>query len=124
MLERLTIAIALCLSACAQAPPAEPVAALPPTVVVSTPAPPPVVERVVVREIQKPVIVEKTIIREIAKPVVVEKRVVVRMAPAHSRCKGLSQPKCTAVAGCRWVAHTKPVDKNGRPLTDYCRVSR
>lgn len=38
-------------------------------------------------------------------------------------CKGLPKASCGAARGCRWVDYAKATDKNGRPLTDYCRVA-
>lgn len=37
-------------------------------------------------------------------------------------CKGLAEAACETAAGCRWV-RTKGADKNGRALSDYCRVA-
>jgi hypothetical protein len=42
----------------------------------SAPTEPVVVEKEVIREVEKPVVVEKEVIREVEKPVVVEKEVI------------------------------------------------
>ncbi len=42
----------------------------------TSPAEPVVVEKEVIREVEKPVVVEKEVIREVEKPVVVEKEVI------------------------------------------------
>jgi hypothetical protein len=40
---------------------------------------------------------------------------------AGEECRGLAPTACRTRSGCRWVAHVKPRDKNGRKLVDYCR---
>ena len=39
-----------------------------------------------------------------------------------SFCDGLIEGACTKMAGCQWIKHASPKDKDGRPLTDYCRL--
>lgn len=94
-----TVAVLL-LSACASDPPAQaPVAAVtPPTKVAATETPPPP-----------------------PKIVVAEKPVKVSVPKAPSPCKGAPQLACINLAGCEWIKRTAPTDKDGRPLTHYCR---
>ena len=59
------------------------------------PAQPVVVEKEVVKEVEKPVIVEKEVVKEVEKPVMVEKEVVKEVEkPGHSGergCQGSNQ---------------------------------
>lgn len=46
-----------------------------------------------------------------------------RPVKVAAACKGLPKASCAAARGCRWVDHAAATDKNGRPLTDYCRTA-
>jgi hypothetical protein len=106
----LAIGVTFVLSACASDPPAQaPVTVVtPPTkvVVIEKPTPPP---KVVVVERPPPV----------ERPAPPPKTV--KVAP--NQCKGLPQLACINVAGCQWIKHASPTDKDGRPLKDYCRLT-
>tara|TARA_R110000868_G_scaffold936_4_gene7155 strand:- start:2877 stop:3230 length:354 start_codon:yes stop_codon:yes gene_type:complete len=103
------------LSGCAQPPPPE---------IVSPPAQVVVVEKPVI--VEKRVVIERPVPAPPPKPLIIEKRVVVvRPAlkkPGKSPCAGLLELACKKPA-CTWVKHTKLVDKGGRALRDYCRIS-
>ena len=101
----------LVLSACASDPPTQaPVTVVtpPPKVVATEKATPP---KVVV--VERPPPVERP-----APP----KTVKVAVPPTPNQCKGLPQLACINVAGCQWIKHASPTDKNGRPLKDYCAM--
>jgi len=92
---------ALVFSACASDPPAQaPLAvATPPTnvVAIEKPAPP-------------------------TKVVVVEKTVKAPALKVSSPCKGAPQLACINIAGCEWIKQTSATDKDGRPLSNHCRL--
>lgn len=110
-MRRMIIGCCVIFGGCAQPAPPEPIA--PPAQVVV---------------VEKPVIVEKQVIveRPAPPPIVIEKKVIVQRPaprrPAVSPCAGLPEMACKKPA-CTWVKHTKLVDKGGRPLRDYCRIS-
>jgi len=105
---------AFCLSACASDPPAEaPVAAVTAPSVSEKPA-------------SKVVVVEKspasTKVVNAEKPAPPAKIATGSVPKAASQCKGAPQLACINIAGCEWIKRTTPTDKDGRPLSDYCRL--
>jgi hypothetical protein len=82
---------------------------------VATVVTPPTTASTKVVEIEKPALPTKV--------VVVEKPVKTPIPKTPSPCKGAPQLACINIAGCEWVKQTAPTDRDGRPLTDHCRLT-
>jgi len=104
---------AFLLSACASDPPAEaPVAVVTAPTVIEKSAPAPKVE--------KPPPPTKVVSGE--KPAAPAKIATGSGAKTTNQCQGAPQLACINIAGCEGIKRTSPTDKDGRPLTDYCRL--